>query len=87
MNGKQYSVNGEQDGTDLGFVYTAVKNGNVLIKHHGKLATTLRGSKAGAFMRKMSLLDFKGQQQWMARVTGNYKRGNERLSKNHSKTD
>jgi hypothetical protein len=74
----------EEEG-DLGFDYTAVKNGTVLIRHKDKLATTLRGSKAGAFMKKMDLLDFNEQQQWMARVTGNYKHGNERLSKRHVK--
>ena len=71
--------------SDLGFVYTAVKNGNVLIKHNGKLATTLRGSKAETFIEKMGALNFSEQQQWMARVTGNYKRGNEKTSKNHVK--
>lgn len=74
--------NGE---SDLGFGYTPVKNGSVLIKHNGKLAATLRGTKAATFLKKMETLHFNEQQQWMARVTGNYKRGNERISKNHVK--
>ena len=70
---------------DLGFVYATVKNGNVLIKHHGKLVTTLREAKAKTFIKKMDSLNFNEQQQWMARVTGNYKRGNERTAKDHIK--
>jgi hypothetical protein len=75
----------DADEGDLGFDYTAVKNGNVLIRHKGKLATTLRGAKAVAFTKKMAASNFKEQQQWMARVTGQYKHGNERLSKKHHK--
>ena len=68
---------------DLGFVHRVIKNGNVLISHKGKLATTLRGAKAITFIDEMNTSNFIEQQQLMARVTGNYKRGNERLSKYH----
>ena len=68
---------------DLGFVHRVTNYGNVLISHKGKLATTLRGSKAITFIEEMNALSFFEQQQLMARVTGNYKRGNERLSRNH----
>jgi hypothetical protein len=70
---------------DLGFAHTVSKNGTVLIRHHGKLATTLRGEKALAFAKKVASLTGAQQQQFMARLTGNYKRGNERLAKNHLK--
>ncbi|MEM8861900.1 MAG: hypothetical protein AAGD96_26555 [Chloroflexota bacterium] len=70
---------------DLGFVYHVAKNGNVLISHHGRLATTLRGSKASIFVDKLNSLSFSKQQHMMAKVTGNYKRGNERTSKKHPK--
>lgn len=53
------------------------------ITHHGKLATTLRGSKAVSFIENMSGTDFIDQQQLMARLTGNYKRGNEKTAKTH----
>jgi len=55
----------------------------VQITHHGKLATTLRGSKAVSFIENMSGTDFIDQQQLMARLTGNYKRGNEKTAKTH----
>lgn len=70
---------------DLKFTHYLNKNNDVLIEHHGKLATTMRGSKAATFLAKMDKATFPQQQQLMARVTGNYKRGNERLSKNHPK--
>ena len=68
---------------DLGFVHEVTKSEHVLIHHNGQLAATLRGAKAAAFIKKMNSLTFSKQQQLMARVTGNYKRGNERFSKNH----
>jgi len=71
--------------SDLNFTHYINKNGDVLIEHHGKLATTMRGSKAAVFIAKMDKATFQQQQQLMARATGNYKRGNERLSKTHVK--
>ena len=57
-----------------GFVYTTRKNGDVVITHHGRTATTLRGSDARKFLDRVAT----DPQRLMARVTGNYKRGNER---------
>lgn len=70
---------------DLKFTYHVSKNGDVLIEHHGKLATTMRGSKAATFLAKLDRGTFRQQQQLMARVTGNYKHGNERLAKKQPK--
>jgi hypothetical protein len=52
----------------------------VLIYHHGRLATTLRGARARAFLEDVAAGD---AQLLMARVTGNYKRGNERAARRH----
>lgn len=57
-----------------GFAYTKRQNGDVVITHHGRAATTLRGSAARKFLDRVVTDD---PQQLMARVTGNYKRGNE----------
>lgn len=54
------------------FDWSRRKNGDVVISHHGRVATTLRGRRA----------DGDGQ-ELMARLAGNYKRGNERDSRNH----
>lgn len=68
---------------DLGFTYRRTKNGDVEISHHGRRATTLRGDRAADFMEHMNGVDVDSQQQEMARLTGNYRRGNERLAKQH----
>jgi len=58
-----------------GFTYEARKSGEIEIRHHGKKAVLLLGAKAANFLRDVDRLD---PQDVMARVTGNYKRGNER---------
>ena len=59
---------------DLGFSFRQMKNGDVVISHHGKRATTLRSDKAAAFLEDMNGVDTVSQQQEMARLTGNYRR-------------
>jgi hypothetical protein len=61
-------------GSPQGFEYTQRKNGEIVIFHRGRLAATLRGSRAEKFMLSIRSGD---PQQVMARATGNYKRGNE----------
>lgn len=58
-----------------GFSYVTRKNGEVVISHHGSVATVLRGTRAAKFLTDISQGD---PQQLMARATGDYKRGNER---------
>ena len=67
----------------LGFTFRATKNGEVFVHHRGKLATKLRGGAAAEFLADINGADPGEQQQIMARATGNYRRGNERLAKNH----
>lgn len=59
----------------LGFSYEARKSGEVVITHHGRRAAVLRGMTAERFLSKVERGD---DQELMARVTGNYRRGNER---------
>jgi hypothetical protein len=68
---------------DLGFAFRKLKNGEVHISHHGKHITTLRASSAIDFISETDDASFEEQQQLMARETGNYKRGNERLASQH----
>ncbi len=68
---------------DLGFSYQKSKNGDVVIFYHGHRATTLRGDKAASFLEDMEGMDLGSQQQEMARLTGNYRRGNERQARQH----
>jgi len=68
---------------DLGFTFRATKGGEVFVHHRGRLATTLRGEAAADFLSDIDGADHAEQQQIMARSSGNYRRGNERLAKNH----
>jgi hypothetical protein len=58
-----------------GFAYSVRKNGDIVISHHDRQATVLRGQQAARFLEQLKTRD---DQELMARATGNYKRGNER---------
>ena len=66
--------------TPEGFDFTERSDGSVVITHHGRTATVLRGRRAADFIEDAESGD---DQELMARVTGNYKHGNERTAKNH----
>ena len=68
---------------DLGFTFLETKRGGILIKRFGRGVATLQGSRARAFREDVEALAFDEQQQLMARLTGNYRRGNERQARNH----
>ncbi|MGB7859787.1 MAG: hypothetical protein WBM90_04765 [Acidimicrobiia bacterium] len=62
-------------GKASGFEFRLRKSGDVVITHNGTTATTLRGARAERFLVDVASKD---AQELMARLTGNYKRGNER---------
>ena len=53
---------------------------DIVITHRGKRAVTLRGDAAARFLHDVEQGD---PQEVMARVTGDYKRGNERVAGDH----
>ncbi len=63
------------------FAYRTRKNGEVEIPHRGRPVTTLRGRDAAKFAGRAESLEGREAQLLMARVTGNFKRGNERLGR------
>jgi hypothetical protein len=67
-------------GAPDGFTYRLRKNGDVELLHHGRPAGMLRGGAAARFLIDVASGD---PQQLMARLTGQYKRSNERTAKNH----
>lgn len=67
-------------GSAQGFEFRVAAAGVVQILHHGRLATTLRGRRAEDFLDDVDKSD---GQELMARLTGNYKRGNERVARLH----
>ena len=52
----------------------------VVVSHHGRRATVLRGVRAQEFLEDVERGD---PQELMARVTGNYRHGNERQARQH----
>ncbi len=58
-----------------GFDYTMRKSGEVVISKDGRVAAVLRGRTAVRFLEEVVDHD---PQELMARLTGNFKRGNER---------
>ena len=68
---------------DLAFRWRSDRVGVVSILRRGRVVTTLRNQAALAFLGEMEGANAAVQQQLMARITGNYKRGNERQAKQH----
>lgn len=62
------------------FTYRITKDGKVLISWQGRVVTTLASSRADRFRERVEGLDDQGVQLLLARVTGNFKRGNERAT-------
>jgi hypothetical protein len=67
------------------FSYRATKDGIVHISWYGKRVMTLKGSQARTFLTKIADLDGKQAQLAMAKLTGNFKRGNERAAEEKRK--
>lgn len=57
-----------------------VRGNDVVILHHGIRAATLRGAKAADFLGRIETED---PQLLMARLTGDYRHGNERTARRH----
>ena len=72
----------KQNPQGLEFTYRRSSN-EVVIYYRSSRAATLRGRAASKFEREIGDLSLAQQQNLMARVTGNFKRGNERAARNH----
>lgn len=62
-----------------GFAYVERADGTVVITHHGRVAATLRRARAATFLAAVDA----DPQAVMARWTGRYRRGNERVAERH----
>ncbi len=60
------------------FAYQVMKDGRVFVTWHGKHVKTLAGKDAAKFLARIDGLTGVDAQLVMAKVTGNFKRGNER---------
>ncbi|MFA4895630.1 MULTISPECIES: hypothetical protein [Microbacterium] len=66
-------------GAPTGFAFE-MRGEDVVITHHGNRATVLRGARSAEFLSEVDRGD---PQLLMARMTGNYRRGNERMARQH----
>jgi hypothetical protein len=60
------------------FSYRETKDGRVMLYWYDRHVKTLAGKEAEKFRSRMEGVEGKEAQLLMARVTGNFKRGNER---------
>jgi hypothetical protein len=60
------------------FTYQIKKDGKIFLFWEGKQVMIVKGKKAEDFLRKIEGLERREAQLLMAKVTGNFKRGNER---------
>lgn len=68
---------------NLDFSFRPTKGGGVAILRNGGTVTILRGDSARRFLAEIREASSPQQQQLMARITGNYKRGNEQRAASH----
>ena len=70
-------------GARLGFAFDARADGSVAIRRDCRVVTILRGGAASRFLARAVGAPEPLAQAEMARVTGNYRRGNERRASAH----
>jgi len=66
---------------DQPFSYLNSKDGQIRIFHKGRLANTIRGKEAVKFLSKIETLNDQSIQLLMAKATGQFKFGNEKVVK------
>lgn len=68
----------EEKFTEEVFTYRASKDHKIFIFWYGKQVMILKGKESEKFLARITSADFHQSQMIMAKVTGNFKRGNER---------
>lgn len=63
------------------FDFRSTKDGKVFISYEGKQVKILKGKEAQRFLKRVDGLDRRGVQLALAKITRNFKRGNERPAK------
>jgi hypothetical protein len=68
------------------FAYTLPADGTVRISHRGRHVVTLAGARAATFRARIGQAPGEDARQLlMARMTGNFRRGNERVARSRSR--
>ena len=64
---------------DEPFKYRVTKDNTVFLDYHGRQVKILKGTEAEKFLKRIRVADNTTEAQLiMAKITGNFKRGNER---------
>ncbi|MEW9094615.1 MAG: hypothetical protein AB2417_05985 [Clostridiaceae bacterium] len=63
------------------FSYKILKDNRVFIYWNGKQVTILKGKESSKFLSQIENVDLKEMQLIMAKITGNFKHGNEKNNK------
>ncbi len=66
---------------DLPFSFSQYKNGGVSVFYKDREVTILNGKNAEKFLSRIENADEMESQMIMAKITGNFKHGNERVGK------
>ncbi len=61
------------------YAYRVTKSGQVFISRGGRQVSTVSGAHAVRLIKELDRGDERARQLALAKATGNYKRGNERL--------
>jgi hypothetical protein len=69
--------------SDRPFTCTARKDGSIDISHEGRSIMVVTGAEAARLARKLAGASAEEVQMALAKITGNFKRGNERIAANH----
>jgi hypothetical protein len=64
------------------FSYRVTKDNTVFLEHDGRVVKTLGGAAAKQFLARVEGLEGLELQLVLAKLTGNFKRGNERSTRN-----
>ena len=67
------------------FAYTVRKDGSVAVTHGGRTVSVIAGKDAARLIAKLSNASAQDVQLALAKITGNFKRGNERAAGSHSR--
>jgi hypothetical protein len=79
MTDRSASPDGRRGGLeDSPFSYREGKDGRVVISWRGRQAMIFKGAQAASFLKRANGLDEAQLQLTMAKITGNFKRGNEK---------
>lgn len=70
---------------DLRFTWREQGEGGLAILREGRVVTVLRGEAARRALARLARLEPAGVQQLLARLTGNYRRGNEGAAAGHAR--